>query len=159
MLILSAFLSARFGARLSALSGVPIRQGVAVTGSVNQFGVVQAVGGINEKIEGFFDICAGRGLSGEQGVLIPAANACHLMLRADVCEAARAGRFRIWAVRSVDEAVALLTGEPAGAPEVDGLMAPGSVNGRAAARLAELARARQEFAHPRHAGSAPDAGR
>ncbi|NLF55712.1 MAG: AAA family ATPase [Thauera phenolivorans] len=190
VLILSAFLSARFGARLplslkaslvfeqsyggvegdsaslaeavallSALSGVPIRQGLAVTGSVNQFGVVQAVGGINEKIEGFFDICARRGLSGEQGVLIPAANVCHLMLRADVREAASAGRFRIWAIRSVDEAIELLTGEPAGAPDADGLMAPGSVNGRAAARLAELARARQEFAHPRQAGAGPDAGR
>jgi predicted ATP-dependent protease len=81
-------------------------------------------------------------------VLIPAANVCHLMLRADVVEAARAGRFGIWPVTSVDEAIALLTGVEAGAPDEAGRMAAGSVNGRAAARLAELARMRQAFAHP-----------
>ena len=103
---------AELAALLSALAGVPIRQSLAVTGSVNQFGVVQPVGGINEKIEGFFDICAARGLDGEHGVLIPRPNVCHLMLRQDVVDAVRAGRFHVWAVASVDEALALLTGRP-----------------------------------------------
>jgi lon-related putative ATP-dependent protease len=132
-------------ALLSALSGVPIRQSLAVTGSVNQLGVVQPIGGVNEKIEGFFDLCAARGLSGEQGVLIPQANVCHLMLRADVVEAARAGRFRIWAVRHVDQALELLTGHLAGAPDAQGRMAAGSVNALVAARLARPA--------PRHRGA------
>ena len=126
-------------ALLSALSGVPIRQSLAVTGSVNQLGVVQPIGGVNEKIEGFFDLCAARGLSGEQGVLIPQANVCHLMLRADVVEAARAGRFRIWAVSDVDQALELLTGHAAGKPDAQGRMAAGSVNALVAARLARLA--------------------
>ena len=94
-------------ALLSALSGVPIRQSLAVTGSVNQFGRVQAIGGVNEKIEGFFDICAAKGLSGEQGVVIPAANIVHLMLREDVVAACAEGRFRIWPVADVDEAIEL----------------------------------------------------
>ena len=97
-------------ALLSALADVPLRQDLAVTGSVNQFGVVQPVGGINEKIEGFFDICVARGLTGRQGVLIPAENVCHLMLREDVVAAAAAGQFAVWAVRTVDEAMELLTG-------------------------------------------------
>lgn len=126
-------------ALLSALSGVPIRQALAMTGSVNQFGVVQPIGGVNEKIEGFFDLCAARGLSGEQGVLIPQANVCHLMLRADVVDAVRAGRFRIWAVSDVDQALELLTGHPAGKPDAQGRMAAGSVNALVAARLARLA--------------------
>ncbi|MEY5100728.1 MAG: hypothetical protein RJA36_3447 [Pseudomonadota bacterium] len=126
-------------ALLSALSGVPIRQSLAVTGSVNQLGVVQPIGGVNEKIEGFYELCAARGLSGEQGVLIPAANVCHLMLREEVVEATREGRFRIWAVSNVDQALELLTGQPAGAPDAQGRMAPGSVNARVAARLAQLA--------------------
>ena len=126
-------------ALLSALSGVPIRQSLAVTGSVNQLGVVQPIGGVNEKIEGFFDLCAARGLSGEQGVLIPQANRCHLMLRADIVDAVRAGRFRIWAVSDVDQALELLTGRPAGAPDAQGRLAAGSVNSQVAARLARLA--------------------
>ena len=126
-------------ALLSALSGLPIRQSLAMTGSVNQLGIVQPIGGVNEKIEGFFDLCAARGLSGEQGVLIPQANVCHLMLRADVVEAVRAGRFRIWAVSTVDQALELLTGHPAGAPDAQGRMAAGSANALVAARLARLA--------------------
>jgi predicted ATP-dependent protease len=93
---------------LSSLSGVPIRQSLAVTGSLNQKGMVQAIGGVNEKIEGFFEICRARGLDGSQGVLVPADNCRHLMLRDDVVDAVRAGRFRVLAVREVDEAVALL---------------------------------------------------
>jgi len=132
-------------ALLSALAGVPIRQSLAVTGSVNQFGVVQPVGGINEKIEGFFDICAARGLTGDQGVLIPAANRRNLMLRDEVVEAARQGRFHIWAVASVDAAMELLTGLPAGEPDARGEIPPGSVNYLVVTQLAELALTRQSF--------------
>ena len=140
---------AELAALLSALSGIPIRQSLAVTGSVNQFGVVQPVGGINEKIEGFFDICAARGLSGEQGVLIPAANVCHLMLREEVVAAAREGRFRIWAVGSIDEAMELLTGLPAGEPDAKGEIPAGSVNYQVAMQLAELAQMHQDFGNPK----------
>ncbi|MDP2171458.1 MAG: ATP-binding protein [Rhodocyclaceae bacterium] len=140
---------AELAALLSALSGIPIRQSLAVTGSVNQFGVVQAVGGINEKIEGFFDICAARGLSGEQGVLIPAANVCHLMLREEVVAAVREGRFRIWAVDSIDAAMELLTGLPAGEPDEKGEIPQGSINYQIAMQLAELAQMHQEFSNPK----------
>ena len=143
---------AELAALLSALAGVPLRQSLAVTGSVNQFGVVQPVGGINEKIEGFFDICAARGLTGEQGVLIPAGNVCHLMLRPEVVEAVRARRFQVWAVNNVDEALELLTGLPAGAPDAQGQMLEGSVNASIAAGLDKLAKMRREFAR-----SKPDA--
>ncbi len=137
---------AELAALLSALAGVPIRQSLGVTGSVNQFGVVQPVGGINEKIEGFFEICAARGLTGTQGVLIPASNVCHLMLRPEVVDAVRAGRFQIWAVRNIDEALELLTGLPAGAPDAQGQMPEGSVNARIATGLDKLAQLRREFA-------------
>ena len=100
-------------ALLSALSGIPIRQSLAVTGSVNQFGEVQAIGGVNEKIEGFFDICRARGLTGEQGVLIPKSNVANLMLHRDVVEACAEGRFRIHAVASIDEGIEILTGSGA----------------------------------------------
>lgn len=140
---------AELAALLSALSGIPLRQSCAVTGSVNQFGVVQPVGGINEKIEGFFDICAARGLTGDQGVLIPAENVCHLMLRREVVEAARQGRFRVWPVRNIDEAMELLTGLPAGEPDEKGEIPAGSVNFQIALQLAELARMRQDFANPK----------
>lgn len=137
---------AELAALLSALAGVPVRQSIAVTGSINQFGIVQPVGGINEKIEGFFDLCAARGLTGEQGVLIPHANVCHLMLREDVVVAVRDGRFRIWAVTDVDEALERLTGLPAGTPDANGRMEPeDSVNGRVAGGLKKLAQLRREF--------------
>ena len=139
---------AELAALLSALSGLPIRQSLAVTGSVNQFGVVQPVGGINEKIEGFFDICAARGLTGRQGVLIPAENVCHLMLRDEIVAAAAAGQFSIWAVHNVDEAMELLTGTPAGQPDRKGEIPPGTVNYQIALQLAELARMRQSYARP-----------
>jgi len=134
--------SAELYALLSALSGLPIEQSIAVTGSVNQHGEVQPIGGVNEKIEGFFDVCRARGLTGAEGVLIPASNVKHLMLREDVVEAARAGRFHVWAVRSVDEGIALLTGLPAGERDADGKFPEGSVNGKVEARLLELARQR-----------------
>lgn len=140
---------AELTALLSAIAGVPLRQSLAVTGSINQFGVVQPVGGINEKIEGFFDICNARGLTGEQGVLIPLANVCHLMLRREVVEAVRKGSFHVWAVADVDEALGLLTGLPAGRPDEKGRLPEDSVNGRVAAGLKRLTRLRREFSHPR----------
>ena len=114
---------------LSALAALPVRQDLAITGSVNQHGDIQAIGGVNEKIEGFFDLCHARGLTGTQGVLIPQANVQHLMLRADVVEACAAGRFAIHAVRHVDEAAALMMGQPAGARAADGAYPDGSING------------------------------
>ncbi|MEW8462560.1 MAG: ATP-binding protein, partial [Candidatus Thiodiazotropha endolucinida] len=106
--------SAELYALLSALSGLPIKQQFAVTGSVNQMGEVQAIGGVNEKIEGFFDICRTRGLSGGQGVLIPTANVKHLMLRDDVVQAVKAGEFAVYPIDNIDQGIALLTGTPAG---------------------------------------------
>jgi lon-related putative ATP-dependent protease len=132
-------------ALLSDLAGVPIKQTLAVTGSVNQHGEVQPIGGVNEKIEGFFDACRATGLTGEQGVLIPAANVEHLMLRHDVIEAVEAGSFHVYAVDSVDDATALLTGETAGARDDVGEFPPGSVNRRVEARLIELAERARDF--------------
>jgi lon-related putative ATP-dependent protease len=115
-------------ALLSALSGVPIRQSVALTGSVNQYGHVQAIGGVNEKIEGFFDICQARGLTGDQGVLIPASNVPHLMLREDVAQACAQGQFHVWAVQTVDEALGLLTDTDIGQPDEKGAYPAGSLH-------------------------------
>jgi predicted ATP-dependent protease len=138
--------SAELYALVSALADAPIKQGFAVTGSVNQFGQVQAIGGVNEKIEGFFDVCVGRGLKGDEGVLIPASNVVNLMLRKDVVEAVRAGKFRIFPVSTIDEGLELLTGVPAGAPGPDGAYPAGSLNARAAARLEEFAAAARRYA-------------
>jgi lon-related putative ATP-dependent protease len=137
--------SAELYALLSAIAEAPIRQSLAVTGSVNQYGIVQAIGGVNEKIEGFFDVCQARGLSGEQGVLIPASNVQHLMLRQDVVEAVEAGRFHVYPVETVDQGIEILTGLPAGEPDEQGNYPEGSVNHLVKARLAELAEKRQEF--------------
>ncbi len=125
-------------ALLSDLAAAPIKQSMAVTGSINQFGQVQAIGGVNEKIEGFFDTCAARGLTGEQGVLIPASNVQHLMLRHDVVAAVAAGRFHVWAVENVDQAASLLTAVPAGAPDAQGEYPEGTLNQRVMARLKAL---------------------
>lgn len=127
-------------ALLSALAEVPIHQNLAVTGSVNQYGQVQAIGGVNEKIEGFFDVCCARGLTGEQGVLIPAANIRHLMLRPDVVDACAAGRFHVWPVETIEQGIELLTGVPAGATDDKGEFPPGSVFRKVAARLGSFAR-------------------
>jgi predicted ATP-dependent protease len=132
-------------ALLSALAEAPIKQGRAITGSVNQHGQVQAIGGVNEKIEGFFDVCQAAGLTGSEGVLIPAANAKHLMLRPEVVEAAEKGLFHVWAVDTVDQAVEILTGLPAGERGEDGRFPEGSVNRRADDRLAEFARKARAF--------------
>ena len=133
-------------ALLSSLAGAPIRQDFAVTGAISQHGEVQAIGGVNEKIEGFFEICRSRGLTGTQGVIIPAANVRHLMLRQDVVDAAASGTFHIHAVGTVDEAVALLTGLPAGAADGAGIYPAGSFNRRVADRLAAMTSVRREFA-------------
>ncbi|WPZ35758.1 ATP-binding protein [Thalassobaculum sp. OXR-137] len=133
-------------ALLSALSEVPIRQGIAVTGSVNQMGDVQAIGGVNEKIEGFFDICAARGLSGDQGVMIPAANVRHLMLKEEVRDAVKKGKFRIWAVSSIAEGIEILTGVPAGPRGADGSYPEGTINAKVEARMRAFADTRRRFA-------------
>jgi predicted ATP-dependent protease len=132
-------------ALLSALARAPVRQGRAITGSVNQHGQVQPIGGVNEKIEGFFDICQAVGLTGSEGVLIPASNVKHLMLRPDVVEAAEKGQFHVWPVETVDQAVELLTGVPAGVRGEDGHFPEDSVNRRADDRLAEFARKARAF--------------
>jgi len=123
-------------ALLSSLSGFPIRQGISVTGSVNQHGQVQAIGGVNEKIEGYFAICKQKGLTGDQGVMIPASNERHLMLSAEVREAVAAGSFRIWSVETIDEGVEILTGVPAGEPDEAGDYPEGTVHAAVHARLA-----------------------
>ena len=132
-------------ALLSAISRVPINQSYAVTGSVNQNGRVQAIGGVNEKIEGFFDLCQARGLTGEQGALIPKANVKHLMLRRDVVEAAAAGKFRIFAVDTIDEGIQILTGVPAGERGEDGQYPEGTINRLVEDRLAVFAEKRKAF--------------
>lgn len=138
-------------ALLSALAQAPIRQSLALTGSVNQFGEVQVIGGVNEKIEGFYDLCKARGLTGDQGVLIPAASVPHLMLRPEVVEAAAAGRFHVWPVATVDEAMELLTGLPAGEADARGHLPRGSLNERVAQALAEMTAA----LHPPHPEERP----
>jgi predicted ATP-dependent protease len=143
---------AELAALLSALANTPIRQAIAVTGSVNQFGQVQAIGGVNEKVEGFFDTCQAAGLSGEQGVIIPAANLAHLMLRPDVVEACAAGRFHVWAVETVDQAIEILTGVPAGMPDEQGNIPPETINYRVAVQLAEMTALRQAFAEAHGGG-------
>jgi lon-related putative ATP-dependent protease len=132
-------------ALLAAIAEVPVRQHLAVTGSVSQRGAVQTIGGVNEKIEGFFDLCRARGLSGRQGVLVPASNAATLMLRDDVVEAARRGEFHVTPVATVDEAAELLTGLPMGAPDDEGVYPEDSLGGRVQRRLEAFAeRLRQQ---------------
>ncbi|MCK6627623.1 MAG: AAA family ATPase [Anaerolineae bacterium] len=140
--------SAELYALLSALAEAPIKQSLAVTGSVNQHGQVQAIGGVNEKIEGFFDVCRARGLTGTQGVLIPAANVKHLMLRQDVVEAVAAGQFHIYPVETVDQGIEILTGLPAGERDEAGNYPEGSLNQRVKARLAALADKWRSFSAP-----------
>lgn len=133
-------------ALLSALSNAPVRQFYAVTGSVNQRGEVQAIGGVNQKIEGFFDICSVGGLSGEQAVIIPSSNVPHLMLRRDVVDAACQDRFRIFPVHHVNEAIELLTGVSAGERDASGRFAPDSINGLVEQALGDFALRRKNFA-------------
>ncbi|MFO0750006.1 MAG: ATP-binding protein [Myxococcota bacterium] len=129
---------AEFCALLSAISGVPLKQSIAITGSINQQGEVQAIGGVNPKVEGFFAICKRRGLAGDEGVIIPRANEKNLMTSPEVMQAAKEGRFRVWGVARVEEALELLTGMPIGERGPDGHFPADTVNGRVEARLREL---------------------
>ncbi|MEZ5850693.1 MAG: ATP-binding protein [Hyphomicrobiaceae bacterium] len=132
-------------ALLSALSGVPIRQSLAVTGSVNQWGEVQAIGGVNQKIEGFYDVCVARGLTGDQGVLIPRSNVQHLMLRDDVVEAVKEGKFAIYPVGTIDEGLEILTGVKAGERDADGNFPAGTINRLVDDRLHDFAEKARAF--------------
>jgi len=133
-------------ALLSALADVPIKQSFAITGAINQHGEVQAIGGVCHKIEGFFDICRARGLAGQQGVIIPEGNVKDLMLRKDVIAAAETGAFAVYAVKHVDEAMALLTGLAVGAPDDKGVFPEDSLNGKVQRRLAEWTAIHQQLA-------------
>jgi lon-related putative ATP-dependent protease len=130
---------------LSSLTRIPLRQDLAITGSINQLGQVQPIGGVNEKIEGFFDICAKQGLSGTQGVIIPASNLKHLMLRWDVVHAAQTGQFHIHAVATVDEALELLTGMTAGSADNKGNYPASTFNGLVEAQLVRFALIKKEI--------------
>jgi predicted ATP-dependent protease len=132
--------AAELFALMSALSETPIRQSYAVTGSIDQHGHIQAIGGVNEKIEGFFDVCHARGLTGRQGVIIPASNVPHLMLRADVAAAAAAGQFAVIPIDTVDQGLEILTGVPAGTTDLSGAFDEGTLNRRVASRLAGFAK-------------------
>jgi ATP-dependent Lon protease len=133
-------------ALLSSLSEVPIRQDIAVTGSVNQKGEVQAIGGVNQKIEGFFDCCRVKGLTGKQGVMIPESNVQDLMLRKDVVEAVKKGKFHVYSVKTIDEGVEILTGKEAGEKKADGTYPKGTINALVDEKLKALAEGLKEFA-------------
>jgi predicted ATP-dependent protease len=135
-------------ALLSALADAPLKQNMAVTGSVDQHGNVQAVGGVTDKIEGFFKVCRARGLSGEQGVIIPATNVRNLMLGEEVVQAVRDGKFSIWAVDSVDQGIEILTGVPAGDRAPDGTYPEGSIHSRVAKKLQGYADLQSSYANP-----------
>ena len=130
---------------LSSLAGLPVRQGIAITGSVNQKGEVQPIGGDNQKVEGFFDVCRVKGLNGSQGVVVPRQNVRNLMLREDVVEAVDQGEFHIYAVSTVEEGIEVLTGVAAGELQPDGSYPPGTVNFLVARRLQELAQSMRGF--------------
>jgi len=133
---------------LSALSEIPLKQNIAVTGSVNQRGEVQAIGGVNEKLEGFFEVCKAKGLSGTQGAMIPASNVQNLMLKEEIVEAAKAGKFRIYPVTTIDEGIEVLTGMKAGERLPDGTFEQGSVNYLVDKRLREMAVTYREYQAP-----------
>lgn len=133
-------------ALLSALAEIPIDQSFAVTGSVNQLGQIQAIGGVNEKIEGFFDICKARGLTGSQAVIIPASNVKHLMLRSDVVNAVKEKQFNVYAVETVDQVMELLTGKTAGKADDSNIFSDDSINGMVQNQLIKMTRKRQQFA-------------
>ena len=130
--------AAELFALISSISGIPLKQGLAVTGSVNQNGEIQPVGGVNSKIEGFFDACKIKGLTGEQGVIIPETNRKNLMLRDEIAAAVSAGKFHLYTVSTVDEGLTLLTGREAGAELEDGSFPPGTVNEAVVKRLQQF---------------------
>jgi predicted ATP-dependent protease len=127
-------------ALLSAVAGVPVRQDLAITGSFNQKGEVQPIGGVNEKVEGFFAVCKAKGLIGSQGVVIPKSNVKNLMLKKEVVRAVKDGRFQIYAITTVDEAVTILAGMPAGERQADGSFPEGTFNFLVDKRLKEMAK-------------------
>jgi predicted ATP-dependent protease len=129
---------------------VPIRQSLAVTGSVNQLGEVQVIGGVNEKIEGFYDICMARGLTGDQGVLIPVGNVQHLMLRPDIVDDVRAGRFHVYSIATIDQGIEVLTGVAAGEKGPDGRFPEGTINRLVEDKLRKFATRAKEFAKSNH---------
>jgi predicted ATP-dependent protease len=133
-------------ALLSSLSDLPIKQSVAVTGSVNQKGEIQPIGGVNEKVEGFFEICKAKGLTGEQGVIIPHSNVTNLMLKEQIVKAVEVGRFRLWPVKTIDEGIEILTGVEAGQRRDDGTFKEGTINDLVDRRLKTLAETMQTFA-------------
>ena len=137
--------SSEIYALLSALADLPLRQDIAVTGSVNQRGVIQPIGGVNQKIEGFFDVCRADGLTGTQGVLIPSENVEDLMLRDDVIDAVAAGKFHLYPVEHIQEGVEILTGVPAGARDSKGRFEPQTVFGRVDDRLRQMALTMKQF--------------
>jgi predicted ATP-dependent protease len=130
---------------LSALSDLPIKQNIAVTGSVNQKGEVQAIGGVNEKIEGFFEVCKAKGATDKQGVMIPESNMQNLMLKEEIVEAVKQGKFHIYAVKTIDEGIEVLTGVKGGERRGDGSFDEGTVNYRVDKRLREMAEKLKEF--------------
>jgi lon-related putative ATP-dependent protease len=138
--------SAELYALLSAIAQAPLRQWLAVTGSVNQHGQVQPIGGVNEKIEGFYDVCSHRGLNGQHGVLIPASNVKHLMLRHDVVDAVREGRFHVYPIETIDQGIEILTGLPAGDRDSTGAWPAGTIGRLVQERLLEMARKQVAFA-------------
>ena len=137
--------AAELFAILSSLADLPIKQGIAVTGSVNQKGEIQPIGGVNEKIEGFFEACKKKGLTGEQGVIIPSSNVKNLMLKKEVVEMVREGKFHIYPIKTVDEGMEILTGVPAGERGKDGLFPQGTVNRRVEDKLLYLLREQEKL--------------
>jgi ATP-dependent Lon protease len=133
-------------ALLSSLAGLPLRQDLAVTGSLNQKGEIQPIGGVNEKIEGFFEVCKAKGLTGTQGVIIPHQNVQNLMLRADVVDAVKAGKFHVYPVGTIDEGIEILTGVEAGTADAEGVYAEGTVHGLVDRELQRLAKGWKSFA-------------
>ena len=135
---------------LSAIAEIPIKQSIAVTGSINQFGEIQPIGGVNEKIEGFFDVCKHNGLTGEQGVIIPRTNVSNLMLREDIQKAVDEGQFHIWAIDTVDDGIELLTGIPAGKLDKKGNYPEGTVNYQVKKKLDEYYQLYAKYARETH---------
>ena len=136
-------------ALMSSLSGCALDQGIAVTGSMNQRGRVQPIGGVNEKIEGFFGVCKDMGLTGSQGVIIPARNVKNLMLSGEVVDAVKEGRFSIYPINDVDEGLGILTGSEVGTRQAGGAFPDGTVNALASKRLLKLASGLKAFGRPR----------
>jgi predicted ATP-dependent protease len=132
-------------ALLSAPSGVQIKQSIAVTGSVNQKGEVQAIGGVNEKVEGFYEVCKARGFTGEQGAMVPESNVQNLMLKEEIVEAVKAGRFHLYSVKTIDEGIEVLTGIKADKRKQDGTFDENTVNYWVDKRLREMAERLKEF--------------